>query len=252
MAERSKPDSPVTIAWRSDRGRVRKENEDSAFGGPVPGVEGWSLLAVADGLGGHRNGAWASRTALDEVVSSLAVGVNDPAVALERAIQRANATINARGAEDAAYDGAATTIVATLVSGTRAWWANVGDSRLYLLRDGALTPISRDHSLVAEQVRAGLLSPEDARTAPGRNVITRSVGFEPAVEVDTGGPLDLSDRDVLVLCSDGLYGPVAEDEIASIVGRLDPDEATEALVAAANRAGGPDNITVVLAAFQPG
>ncbi len=238
----------LTVAMLSDTGVSRSENQDFGFVGALPGAPEWTLLAVADGLGGHAKGDWASERALDIVVERLGEQVveSGPVQAFERSIAAANKLLY-NESRDLGWPGSATTLVAALVRGSEVWWANVGDSRMYRLANGALEQVSADHSVVAEQVRMGLLSPEAAETHPHRNVVTRTVGFEPWVEADIAGPFELGPGDVLVLCSDGLHGPVTDDEIAAIAAACPPDEAVARLVGLANAAGGPDNITVAIA-----
>lgn len=237
----------LRFAAESDTGS-RLQNQDYAYAGPVPGIEAWTLLAVADGVGGHARGEWASERAMELFKAALseALATHDPLDALRDALASVNETIKDE-AEGLGARGAATTVVAVLFREGQWWWANVGDSRLYIVSGGAPEQVSADHSWVADQVRAGALSPEAARHHPRKNVITRTIGYESGVEVDTGGPLDLRDDEVLVLCSDGLHGPVDDDDIARTVLALDPEPAAAQLVAMANEAGGPDNITVIVA-----
>lgn len=238
----------LLFAAESDTGVSRAINQDYAYAGPVPGNEGWTLLAVADGVGGHAHGEWASERAIELLAGSLgaALEVSDPLAALQDTLAAVNRTVNLEAEHNAAR-GAATTMVAVLYHEGEAWWANVGDSRLYLVNDGRATQVSADHSWVADQVRAGNIPPEAARHHPRKNVITRTIGFEANVQVDSGGPIPLEEGEVLVLCSDGLHGPIDDDEIARTTLSLEPHDAAHRLVASANEAGGPDNITVIVA-----
>ncbi len=251
MSEPSNDTPVLRVAARSDTGVSRMVNQDYAYAGALPSADAWTLLAVADGVGGHAAGEWASQRAIELLASSLAEHLSgaDPARAFETAIAAANEIVNAEARRQGS-PGAATTLVAGLVSEGQFWWANVGDSRLYLVSEGRSAQVSADHSWVAEQVRQGLIPPEDARHHPRRNVVTRTVGFEARVLPDTGGPIPLSPGDAVVLCSDGLHGPVDEDDIARTVIALDPELAAERLIQMANEAGGPDNITVVIARFD--
>ena len=237
----------LRIAARSDTGRSRTMNQDFAYAGPLPGAEEWDLLAVADGLGGHAKGEWASQRTIELIANSLAghLKAGDPEAAFAAAIEDANATVNFE-ARQQGTPGSATTLVAVLCKERQAWWANVGDSRLYLLARGELQQVSSDHSWVHDRVREGLLPPSALRGHPNRNVVSRTVGFEPVVTPDVGGPIELAEGEAVVLCSDGLHGPVTDDEIARAVQTLDPGLAAERLVELANAAGGPDNITVVI------
>jgi len=247
----AREDSPqLQTAAKSDTGLSRSNNQDFAYAGPLPGAEDWTLLAVADGLGGHARGEWASERTIGLVAASLAghLESGDAGAALAAAAEDANATINLEARQQGS-PGAATTLVAVLCRGTEWWWCNVGDSRLYFLSGGSLQQVSNDHSWVEEQVRAGLLPPDTANHHPNKNVVTRTIGFEPAVTADIGGPLEIKLGEALVLCSDGLHGPVSDDEIASAVAALDPGLAADRLIELANAAGGPDNITVVIGKF---
>lgn len=242
----------LQIAALSDVGRTRQVNQDYAYAGPVPGAEAWELLAVADGLGGHASGEWASQRTIELLAASLAALLeqSDPPAAFETAVTAANTTVHGEALKRG-ISGSSTTLVAALCRDDQAWWVNIGDSRLYLYSSGNLSQVSADHSWVGEQVRAGFLTPEAARHHPRRNVVTRTIGFEPDVLPETGGPISLAPGEALVLCSDGLHGPVEEREIARAVGTLDPARAAERLVQLANEAGGPDNITVVIARLGP-
>ena len=239
----------------TDQGRRRERNEDSVDAGPVRVEAGagrpWHLLVVADGVGGHQRGDWASQLAvatLREEIGERLSGT-DPGEALRQAFQATNETLWRQTSGDPARDRAATTLVGALVDGDQLWWANVGDSRAYLVRQGEAIRLTEDHSWVEEQVRLGLLTPEQAATSPNRNVITRGIGFESEVEVDVGQPIALRHGDVLVLCSDGLHGQVKDAEIAETVESLAPDRAAERLVALSNERGGPDNISVIVCVF---
>lgn len=235
----------------SDRGLVRERNEDCVAA--IALAEDWRLFVVADGLGGHRGGQWASQevvSVLKRELEASALGI-DPREALVAAFQAANQALWRQSQQDPSLQGAATTLVAALLGDGKLWWANVGDSRAYLVRGDACRQITEDHSLVGEYVRSGRLSAEQARRSPYRNIVTRTIGYQPEVEVDVGGPLLLEAGDVILLCSDGLYEPVSDDEMADTVRDKQPDEAARALIALANRRGGPDNVSVVLCSLSP-
>jgi len=241
------PSSELQFAALSDTGLTRSENQDFAYAGPLPGDESWHLFAVADGVGGHARGEWASQRTIELVAGGLAhlLSYLAPDEAFEAAVMTANETVK-REAIGIGAAGAATTFVAALVKDGQAWWANVGDSRIYLLGEDGLRQLSDDHSWVAEQVRAGQLSAEDARTHGRRNVVTRTVGFDAYVRADTGGPVSLGSGGTLLICSDGLHGRVEEKRLAATIAELDPRFAVTRLVELANEAGGPDNITAVV------
>lgn len=223
----------------TDTGRARRANEDSAFA-RAP------LFAVADGMGGAQAGEVASRMAVSVLEPGLPEGEGSVEERLAALVQDANAQIHELSRADEDRAGMGTTITAAYVGEEELSIAHVGDSRLYLLRDGSFERLTRDHSLVDELVREGKLTPEEADVHPQRSIITRALGPEPAVEVDR---LTWRARagDVYLLCSDGLTSMVPEGRVGEIVaaaGSL-PD-AGRALIDAANAAGGRDNITVVL------
>jgi protein phosphatase len=143
-------------------------------------------------------------------------------------------------------------MVAVIVDDRHLWWANVGDSRAYLVGEDRVYRLTRDHSWVEEQVRIGTLTPEQARISGRRNVITRSIGFEPEVDVDTGGPVELCSSDIVVVCSDGLYGLLSDDDIARVVRSCGAAEAAERLIQLSNDRGGTDNISVIVCGFVDG
>src|SRR5947209_8518094 len=205
-----------------------------------------ALFIVADGMGGHAAGEVASEIAVDTVSNVYYQDDSDDvAYSLLHAIKRANALIHQRAAENMLRSGMGTTCVAALLRGNAAYIANVGDSRAYLIRQGQVKQISLDHSWVAEQVRAGLLTEEQARTHAQRNVITRSLGTQPDVEVDVFREL-IQSGDTLVLCTDGLSGLISDEELMRIVEQSVPQESVYHLVERANENGGPDNITAIV------
>ena len=172
----------------------------------------------------------------------------EPGEALRKACENANG-VTWREASDSGLEGAATTLVVALVDDSNnLWLANVGDSRAYVVGDGRMTQLTQDHSWVGEQVRSGRMTPAEARSSDRRNLITRSVGFSELVEVDLQGPLRLQAGETLILCSDGLYDQVSDDEIAAVAAEMNPDDAASGLVEMANERGGPDNISVVVCA----
>lgn len=235
----------VRFAARTDTGRRRRENQDQAIARAL--ADGSILLAVADGAGGLPAGATASSAAIQAVEAAAAGGVGDaPARFLERAVDAANRRVLAIGEADAAARGLASTLVLAVVRDGTAWIANIGDSRAMLFHDGALARLTEDDSLVAEQVRAGVLTDEQARVAPHRNIITRSLGLaaDAAVEVVQA---HVGEGDVLMLSSDGLHGVLTDAEIAALLAGDDPGTIAARLIAAANDAGGPDNIAVAIA-----
>jgi PPM family protein phosphatase len=228
----------------SDVGRARSGNEDSYFCGRT-------VFAVADGLGGHQGGEVASAAAvapLEALDGRELATPTEAAEALAAAIQEANSAILDRAAGDPSLWGMGTTMTAAAVTTDgHLQLAHVGDSRAYLLRDGALEQLTTDHTVVAELVRRGRLTPELAAIHPERSILTRAVGLDPRIPVDTPDALDLRPGDQYLLCSDGLTEAVADPTIAELLSANgDGDAACRSLIDAANEAGGPDNITVVL------
>ena len=236
----------VALRWGSatDVGRVRTNNEDSF-------LETDTLFAVADGMGGHAGG---------EVASSVAVAAlrdhAEPTVdGLVKGVRYANRAVWARADDEPDLKGMGTTMTALAVvpaeggdgdGSERLVIAHVGDSRAYRFHDGELTQVTEDHSLVEDLVREGRLSPEEARTHPLRNIVTRALGNQPDVEVDVF-EVEPYRSDRFVLCSDGLFDEIDEDRIAAVLRRLDdPHDAAAELVRLANEQGGRDNITVVV------
>lgn len=231
----------------TDRGRTRKRNEDAYHVGD-------SVFAVADGMGGHLAGDVASATALLPVKSLDGQVFPDPAsaqAALLDAVLAANAAVVRKAADEPDLRGMGTTLTAAIVEGRRLHVAHVGDSRAYLFRDGDLTQLTRDHTLVAHLIDEGQITEEEAAHHPHRSIITRAIGVDVDLDVDTM-TIDLQDGDQLLLCSDGLTGPVDDTLIEEILSDTDLaiDAATDRLVDAANEAGGPDNITVVLLRYE--
>ena len=242
----------LQVALATDVGRVRHHNEDYGLAERVPGPGGtWSLWLVADGVGGGPQGERASLLAVETVVDYLATGQwVDPAAALTEGFALANDRVHTLASlQDAeALSTMATTLVAALVdeASATAYVANVGDSRAYLSASGQLTRITQDHSLIAERLASGELTDAEARLAAGHNVLTRGIGSDATVVVDVFGPRVLQPGERLLLCSDGLHGMIDDGEIARLVGGASLQEVPGLLVAAANDAGGRDNVTALI------
>jgi serine/threonine protein phosphatase PrpC len=229
----------VDSAGSTDAGRKRRRNEDSFVQDPP-------LFAVADGMGGAQAGEVASRLAAAAFREFHDADDLDPEERVAAIIQEANRRIYERARSDAQASGMGTTITAALVAGGGVALGHVGDSRAYRLREGRLEQLTDDHSLVADLVRSGRLTPEEADTHPQRSVITRALGTDPEVDVDTF-TVAAERGDVFLLCSDGLTTMVDDEDVSRTVTGADTlEDAAKALVKAANRAGGEDNITVVL------
>lgn len=237
----------VTAVGRSDVGRTRhgKANEDSFHVGD-------SAFAVADGMGGHLAGEVASAMALEPLTSldgRVYSDSNEALTALRDAVATANDRIVDKAHDAPSYRGMGTTLTAVMVEGRRAHIAHVGDSRAYLLRDGVFSQLTTDHTLVQRLIDEGRLTSEEAAHHPQRSVITRAIGVEDDVDVDAM-TLELQAGDRILLCSDGLSGPVTDEAIAKILSQDDLDRIPDDLIDAANDAGGPDNVTAVVIGFE--
>lgn len=232
----------MRVGAKTDQGRVRATNEDAY--GILP-----NLLAVADGMGGVQAGEVASRMVIETLL--LYPFMARSAEELVAAIKEANRSIHRAATEKAEWHGMGTTITAALLSGEECHVAQVGDSRAYLVRDGAIRRLTDDHSLVGELVRNGSISAQEALAHPHRNLLTRALGTAGEVQVDVK-TISLSFDDVLILCTDGLSGLLADEEIlAEAMRHADPQAAAEGLVGLANARGGPDNVTVLVAHLLP-
>ena len=240
----------LEVAELTDVGRRRDSNEDNMTRLVPKDLEQMeqkgAIFVVADGMGGHAAGEVASEIAVETIREEYYESESEEiGEALLHAIKQANQVIYERANEQAGRAGMGTTCVVVVARGALAYIANVGDSRAYLIREGQLRQVTHDHSWVAEQVRAGMLTEEQARTHAHRNVITRALGTQPEVEADLFLE-PLQEGDLLLLCSDGLSGPVPDTELHRIVSSVPPQEAVRDLIAQANEQGGPDNITAVV------
>ena len=225
----------VDAGVATDIGRVRERNEDSFLVEPP-------LYAVADGMGGHRGGGVASELALEKIEELFRGGKSS----LAEMVHAANRAVFERSMSDRQVQGMGTTLTAATVDDEGVHLAHVGDSRAYLLRAGAFRQLTDDHTLVNRMVRAGEITREEAEVHPHRNVVTRSIGTEAEVEIDQND-VPVIEGDRFLLCSDGLTGTVTEPQIQAILEATpQPQDAADRLIKAANRAGGIDNITVVI------
>ena len=221
----------------SDIGLHRKTNEDAFVVAPP-------LFAVCDGMGGAQAGEVASSLAVETLTAAVASG--RPLLA---AAEDANAAVFARATENIEQTGMGTTLTAMVLDGDTGHFVHIGDSRAYLLRDGSLQQVSDDHSLVGEMVREGRLTEREAQVHPHRSILSRALGTEQVALIDEF-EVDLVPGDVILLCSDGLSGPVNADAIKKALGRDDPHDAAKKLIAEARKHGGPDNITAVVLRFE--
>lgn len=237
----------LTVAARSDVGMIRSGNEDSFF---AHATRERGLFIVADGMGGHAAGEVASEMAVQIVSRELQelseVHGESPRLRVAESLRIANRAIYDRTIQESDKQGMGTTASVLIVSGSRYLIGQIGDSRIYLLRDGALRQLTKDHSYVQEQVDAGFLTPEQARYHPYSNVITRCVGASDSVEPDTYGG-DMRTGDVFLVASDGLTGMVDDRRLQQLLlSRASAGRVVDALIAEANYRGGLDNITAIV------
>lgn len=237
----------ILYSAHTDTGRQRKVNQDwYDVSKPDADTALGRLLVVCDGMGGHLDGEKASRLAVQTILDAYyATEEADRREALSRAFLEANTRVFDEG-----QGRMGTTGVAALLLDNRLHIANVGDSRAYLIHQGKASQISKDHSFVAEQVAAGIITAEEARHSTQRNMITRALGYRAEVAVDILDAQAVAPGDAILLSSDGMHGLIEDQEIEQIVSTLPPNEAVERLVTLANERGGPDNITVVVARVE--
>lgn len=249
----------IVLGSMTHVGMTRSANQDAfcAILAPnaPPGTD--ALLAVADGMGGHQGGEVASAMAIQVLVRRLAPGESE-AVAqatqegrisiMEEVVRQVNAEVH-QASKRPETKGMGTTLTAAILIGSSLIIGHVGDSRLYLIRNGQLRQLSPDHSWVAEEVARGAITPEEARVHPRRNIVTRAIGTAAKVDPFTAA-VEVEEGDSLLLCSDGLHSLVSDDEIARTIASQSPQEASQSLVNRANELGGHDNITVIVARVE--
>lgn len=242
---------PLISFGLSDIGQKRSTNQDSIYVGKEE-----RLYIVADGMGGHNGGDIASQTAVKVMPSSFAKFKGEKFdQRLKKSLLAANVAIYQKSLEDAKLKGMGTTLVALSYHENKAYLANVGDSRAYLVHKGMLYQLTRDHSLVQEKINLGIYSRSDGNKDKMKNVLIRSVGFEPKVEIDIFN-YKVHRNDIFLLCSDGLHGKVSDEDILNTINENIPDPATATeqnlqttvmtLIKMANEHGGEDNISVVM------
>lgn len=230
----------------TDIGRKRKVNQDYLFFSDEPIGCFPNLYIVADGMGGHKAGDYASRYTIERVVASVSRNTGEEPIAImKEAINKANELLVAESREDESKSGMGTTLVIGTIIGNKLFVANIGDSRLYVVGQN-MRQITRDHSLVDEMVRLGEINADEARVHPDKNIITRAVGTSDHVEADFF-EVEITADDTILLCTDGLTNMVRDDEILDIIKKYDNAQAaTMQLVKEANANGGRDNITVMI------
>jgi serine/threonine protein phosphatase PrpC len=246
------PTFRLEVAHRSDLGMRRINNQDAVTVIISDDRAAWMsrghLMMVADGMGAHAAGELASKLAIDNVPHTyFKLRELYPPAALRQAVREANSVIYAKGQSSIGFQGMGTTCSCLVLLPQGALVAHVGDSRVYRLRGDRLEQLTFDHSLVWEMAAVGRMSEEDVPAYIPKNVITRSLGPHPNVNVDLEGPYNAAEGDVFLLCTDGLSGPVSDEELGAILQCLPPGEAVETLVNLANLRGGPDNISMVVA-----
>ena len=236
-----------TSVAMTDIGRKRKVNQDYVYASDLPVGNLPNLYIVADGMGGHKAGYLASSYAVQTIVESIEKSTETrPALILQKAVRYANYRLFEKAAEREEYQGMGTTLVVLTVYGNEALAVNIGDSRLYEISGGEIVQISEDHSLVAELVRKGELSPVEARRHPDKNIITRALGIQDEAQLDLF-PFHVEPGDRYLLCSDGLSNMVEDTELCRIISQEKAlSEIGAELILTANGNGGLDNIAVVL------
>jgi len=249
LAEKMKQRTPeIEIASQSDVGLKRSSNQDAMS--VFSRTDGSQLLVVADGMGGHQGGEIASQLAIDAIGATFTGSTGPATQVLREAFQVANSEIRARAQREPHLMGMGTTGVALwLGSDGRIFVAHVGDSRAYRFRYGCLEALTADHSVVGEMLRRGLLTQAEAEVHPRRNELMRSIGSQESLEVDLA-EVGAEAGDQFLLCSDGLCGIVDDAEIGAVLLREPPASAVLRLIELANARGGPDNITVQIAALR--
>jgi protein phosphatase len=241
----------LKICLQTDVGLVRTNNEDRGLYTRPPdsdvAVQKGTLVVVADGMGGASAGEVAADLAVRRIPEAYYASPNDPGLALKQSLETASSEIYRMAQGDPGLKGMGTTCVALAIRQSEAFMAYVGDSRLYLLRDGQFYQLTDDHSVVNEMVRQGLLTREQARNHEERNVLSLSMGGRP--EISASGwdePMTLREGDRFLLCSDGLHDLVSDERMRLIVAEFPPEEATLRLIEAAKQGGGHDNITAAI------
>ena len=249
-------DDIIVDAAATDTGMRRTNNQDSHTVVRCSRVESWRqrghLYMVADGMGAHAVGELASKLACDNIPHNYSkTKLTTPSEAIAKAYKEVGGLIHGKATANRDFAGMGTTCSTLILLPEGALIAHVGDSRVYRIRNQRIDQLSFDHSLAWELVRRNHLSAEQANKAVPRNVITRSLGPDPNIEVDIEGPLPVEPGDVFLLCSDGLSGPVEDAELGAFAGNFHPKDACRYLVHLANLRGGADNITVVMARVGP-
>lgn len=242
----------MKIVAKTDIGLQRESNQDSYAAGELPGAVAWAV--VCDGMGGAAGGNYASSTAVkvisERITSSYRGGMSASSIRnmLTSAIAAANISVYDMSKSDPELTGMGTTVVVAIVVDNNVFIAHAGDSRAYILSDGSLNQLTKDHSIVQEMIDHGTLTPDEARVDPRKNIITRALGVDSELRIDFD-IADIDENDVLILCTDGLTNFVEPQEIYELTDDGKFYEYAERLVARANSNGGGDNITVVTVSY---
>ena len=239
--------SRMRVYSATDVGKKREINQDYVFTSDIPVGHLPNLFVVADGMGGHNAGEYASSHGVMTLVEEITGDVEyNPVKVIRHAVEKANTWIFGKASQEESYSGMGTTMVVATIIGGFLYVANIGDSRLYVI-DREIRQVTRDHSLVQEMVRLGEINADEARSHPKKNIITRALGAEKTVDVDFFD-LKLTEESVVLMCSDGLSNMVEDRKIEEIVHRDDIslEEKGRELVREANNNGGKDNIAIIL------
>lgn len=261
MVQNASPKTPATsvvLGALSDVGQKRSSNQDSMCSLAAPNTPSGvtALVAVADGMGGHRGGEVASALAIEGVVARLGrksgakAAANNRAEHLAAVVQQIHADIRAASSTPETA-GMGTTLSIAVIENSRMFVGHVGDSRIYRVRNGQFTQLTEDHSWVADEVRRGNITPAEAQVHPRRNLLSQAIGVTETI-VPMVAEFDLAVGDKIMLCSDGLHGLVSSEDMRLTIEKMPPDLAVQTLVEKANDAGGPDNITAVIAEIVAG
>jgi PPM family protein phosphatase len=241
-----KSGTQVDFSGRSEAGQVRTVNQDSHYVGET--ASGY-LAVVADGMGGHKTGEVASQKAVSIIQRELEANRNHPPTALAKAVQAANLEVYDYAAENPEHKGMGTTLTTVFIDDQVGLVGHVGDSRAYLIRNASIRQLTLDHSWVADRVRQGILTQDEAKHHRLRNVITNALGSTPEVKLDILH-FEVRTGDRLLLCSDGISTLLTDEVMESIVSNHTPEEAVQRLIGEANRRGSPDNVTAIVLEVQ--
>lgn len=245
-------DTRLVVGAATDAGNVRGHNEDLIY---VPDElnteqDGVVLLAVADGMGGHEGGEVAAKIAIDSLLQRFSEDTDDIVLVLKQAYRNANQSIFEDGAAKGEHNIMGTTLVTAVIHDDDLTVGNVGDSRAYLLRAGRLNQITTDHSLVAEQVRMGVMTQDEARASTHKNIVTRAIGYRERVDIDIF-EIKLLPEDRLLLSSDGIHDYLDDAEMADVISSMEPEPAIRELISRALGAGSTDNVSAICAWMAP-